>query len=1555
MKPLLKLPAALVLFFAAGAAHAQTAGFWFANKGETPAQSAALTSLDIMTLTAQSDGSAAFTLDILYGDDVPEVSVAKFQLHMDGRKLELLRVAGVANADVSPSASTLKQTTYAKYRDDIGAAVPDDNDAATNTLIYPAWSAQFPAPGNGIFGAATLTAPQHMVTLHLKWKAGATGDARLNFTANAEDVPAVTAYQLTSLTINGPPLATIGAHPASINAVDGAAEITATCALSRSTAVETTCTLAIESGGTATPGDDYTINPAIAGATIVIPKGGISGARTFTLTPVPSGDGGSLIIGLSAAATGGMQLGLGKKTTTITILQPGLALTRLRGRTSENGLITNFDVQLRTPPASGMVVVNVSSSDVSEAKVLSPALIFTAHDWNTPQAVNVQGVDDLFDDDDKSFSVRLEVDNSATADANYHDIRAVRSGGVNTDDDTAVISLSAAPAFLAEPSGAQDVVITAALGGEIRLETESAIRLENDTQNGTATEGADYTAFTLPSPLTIPAGEASAGVTFAITPTADGENESIENIVITAAFIHYAIPDLLLPIHEFRLDASALSGNTGEDKSVATFELALASPPSGDVVVNVSSSDPGEAEAMPATLVFTGGNWDMPQTVTVTGVDDLFADGDVAYTIDLAVDKGSTDDAHYHDIRQSVSGTNTDDDTAMISITAAPAFLTEDAGAQDVLITAAIIGNILEADAVILLGKGSGSANESADYEPFTLPASITIPAGIASASATFTITTITDSEDDSGESIVITAASSPHLIADLILRINEFELKTTELSGDTGEDGSTAFFTLALPTAPSGVVVVTVRSSDTSEATASPASLTFTPRNWNTPQRVVVAGVDDFLADDAKPYTINLAVDDDKTDDDQYDGRTASVSGTTTDNDTAMISLRATPSFLADAGGAQSITITAELAGRVRLETDAVIALGKGGGSATEGADYAAFTLPPSITIAKGEPSGSVTLPITPMAAADDGETIIITGELSPHAIADLALSIREFGLDVGAPSGPVTEAGGDAEPTVAVKLIAAPASGIVSVQVGISDASEATASPAALTFTTSDWNMAQIVTVTGVDDVFDDGEVVYTLDFAVDDDNTDDPNYDGQSESVRLVTIDDDEVMISLSVIPKSLLENGAAQQVVIAAMLDGAARLEAESKIFLRDGGGSASVDTDYEAFILPLVITIPAAAAAATVTFTITPKPDTEREQDESIILAATLPPYDIAGITLPIRNLGLIASGLGGATGEDETSTTFALALSVPPSGNVAVDVRSEDATEAVVDTASLTFTTGNWNMPQVVTVTGVNDDFDDGEQPYSIRLAVNNAATADMNYHDITETLSGINADDDSAVITLRAKPAFLIETGGAQDVVVTATLGGAIRFENDVTVALGDAGGGSATAGADYTAFAPPAITIPANTASAGVTFVITTAADDDADSGESIIITAELSGYVIDGLTLEILRFELDVDASKEITAQDGILVARYLLGVRGDALVASQSRQDAGTVAGNIEIGEMTRELDVNEDDAVDGDDGILVARYLLGLRGDALVNGFDDAVVATVKRNMEALLP
>ena len=96
----------------------------------------------------------------------------------------------------------------------------------------------------------------------------------------------------------------------------------------------------------------------------------------------------------------------------------------------------------------------------------------------------------------------------------------------------------------------------------------------------------------------------------------------------------------------------------------ATFTVVLDSQPAADVVIGLSSSDTGEGDVDQTSLVFTPGelgNWNVPQTVTVTGVDDGESDGNVPYTIITAA--AVSDDPDYDGVNPAdVAVTNIDDE-----------------------------------------------------------------------------------------------------------------------------------------------------------------------------------------------------------------------------------------------------------------------------------------------------------------------------------------------------------------------------------------------------------------------------------------------------------------------------------------------------------------------------------------------------------------------------------------------------------------------------------------------------------------------------------------------------------------------------------------------------------------------------------------------------------------------------------------------------------------------------------------------------------------------------
>jgi FG-GAP repeat len=104
---------------------------------------------------------------------------------------------------------------------------------------------------------------------------------------------------------------------------------------------------------------------------------------------------------------------------------------------------------------------------------------------------------------------------------------------------------------------------------------------------------------------------------------------------------------------------------------------------------------------------------------------------------------------------------------------------------------------------------------------------------------------------------------------------------------------------------------------------------------------------------------------------------------------------------------------------------------------------------------------------------------------------------------------------------------------------------------------------------------------------------------------------------------------------------------------------------------------------------------------------------------------------------GLATDENLTTATFSVVLDTQPTADVMIRVSSDDTTEGTVNIASLVFTASNWNVPQIVTVTGVDDAVADGNQPYTIRLEAAVSADPDYNGLDAAD-VAVTNLDNDT-------------------------------------------------------------------------------------------------------------------------------------------------------------------------------------------------------------------------
>jgi hypothetical protein len=124
------------------------------------------------------------------------------------------------------------------------------------------------------------------------------------------------------------------------------------------------------------------------------------------------------------------------------------------------------------------------------------------------------------------------------------------------------------------------------------------------------------------------------------------------------------VDDDLPPPPPAGMTVTQSGGNTTvtEAGGTDTITVVLTSPPTSNVVLDVTSADLAEVTVSPASLTFTPTSWDVPQTVVATGVNEVVDDGDNTTAVTIAVNDAASDDRFDPLADRIVSVTTVDDD-----------------------------------------------------------------------------------------------------------------------------------------------------------------------------------------------------------------------------------------------------------------------------------------------------------------------------------------------------------------------------------------------------------------------------------------------------------------------------------------------------------------------------------------------------------------------------------------------------------------------------------------------------------------------------------------------------------------------------------------------------------------------------------------------------------------------------------------------------------------------------------------------------------------------------
>ncbi|MEO2087600.1 MAG: calcium-binding protein, partial [Acidimicrobiales bacterium] len=346
----------------------------------------------------------------------------------------------------------------------------------------------------------------------------------------------------------------------------------------------------------------------------------------------------------------------------------GFTIAVTDGSTSvaESGTTDTFTVVLDAQPASD-VVMQFASGDTGEATVTS-SLTFTSANWDTAQTVTVTGADDDLIDGTITSTITASVVDAAS-DNNFDAVSDQTVSVTTTDDDVAGFTIveSSGSTSVAE-SGTTDtftVVLDAQPGSDVVLSVTSG-----DTGEATVTSSLTFTSANWDTAQTVTVTGADDDVidgTITSTITVSVNDGSSDNNFDSVSDQTVSVATTDDDVAGFTIAETDSSTSVSESGTTDTFTVVLDAQPNSPVVIALTSSDTGEA-TVNSPLTFTSANWDTPQTVTVTGVDDDIIDGSVSSTLTITIVDANSDDDFDAVADQTVSVTTTDDDVAGFTI-----------------------------------------------------------------------------------------------------------------------------------------------------------------------------------------------------------------------------------------------------------------------------------------------------------------------------------------------------------------------------------------------------------------------------------------------------------------------------------------------------------------------------------------------------------------------------------------------------------------------------------------------------------------------------------------------------------------------------------------------------------------------------------------------------------------------------------------------------------------------------------------------------------------------
>ncbi len=1029
----------------------------------------------------------------------------------------------------------------------------------------------------------------------------------------------------------------------------------------------------------------------------------------------------------------------------------GFTVSPISNSTTEAGGTATFTIVLNTAPTDS-VTVPVSSNDTTEGTLSVSSVVFSTGDWNVEQEITVTGVDDDSDDGDISYSIVTGL--ASSTDSNYV-LNPSDISVINTDNDTVGVSLSSISGNTNEGAGTAtfSVSLSSKPTGNVVIDCATTDSTEGTINKSTLTfTTVDWNVAQVVTVTGVNDAEADGNITYYITAVinqSSTDDNAYDVLVLTPVEVVNVDNDVV------GVTVSSISGNTGEDGTTASFTVRLNTQPTANVTIAAISSDNTNEGTVSVSLplTFTTSTWNDPQTVIVTGVNDDVDDDDVTYAIVLGAT--TSGDGNYNGLTpDSVTVINTDDDEAGITVNNSSWGDTSESGTSKTF-------------TLVLNSKPTGDVSipvSSSDTTEGTIsPPVCTFTTANWDTAQTVTVTGVDDVFKDGDISYTVNLLLSSSADAnyrdidlnDLLLKNTDndtesFIIVESDSSTSVNEEGTTSdTFTLALSSQPSADTVITIAHGD-GQITPISAMFTFTSANWNIPQEVTVTAVDDSLLDAVSTATVTITADA------VYGSITDSVSVTVVDDDNAEAVVTPTTGLVVNEAGTVTDTFTVALGAPPATGKKVYITLSANGTLVSLSAATLTFTPSDWSTAQTVTVTGVDNYVDNTDAAFSVSLSVDNTQADSDPAFAAMSLSAVS-GINTDNDTAGITvdstivtdEDGGYA--LLVVSLDTQP-TGNVQIDISSSDTTEGQRDISTHTFTTSNWTLPKIIKINGQDDNILDGTIPYTATVGVNDGNTPDTNYTTKPDIVvSLQNEDNDTPIVTITESTSTdVVENGATDSYTVSL------NVEPLSNVTVTIVPDSQIV---VDAVSNQLVFTAGNWSTPQTVTVTAVDDLIAEGIHSASITHVASGAGFNratIDPITVTVTDddtASVIQTALSPATVVENNGTaTYTIKLGTNPTSNVTITLASNDETEASVSPKTLTFTPANWNTVQTVTVTGIDDDEEDGAVAFAIAAS---AISGDSNYSGMTiADINGTTTDDDTKGIAISTTTLTVSESG---------------------------------------------------------------------------------------------------------------------------------------------------------------------------------------------------------